>query len=146
MAVTLGTDIEVHYDADGTFTAGAVEVLQVTSCSFDMNAPTVDTTNNDDAGWTSALYGNRSLSGSFSCRFDPAGSAIGSLMAAADGQVIIYLRFRPTGATSGDDSWHGAALVTSYSMGMDNAAPVDITFNWESTSSWTHTVVGTGQG
>lgn len=138
---SLGTDSTIEIDDNSGFSS-STEIGDVFGGSFDVSAPSVDTTHNDDNGWVSRLYGNREMTGSFTCRFDPADSGQNEAMGAADGQTLVYLRIRPTGNSAGDDQWHGQFLITSYSSNPgDNAAPVDITFNFESTGSITHDTV-----
>lgn len=143
-AVNLGTDSTVGVGASGqTVPSGTfVDIGGVTNLSMSVSHNMVDTTNNDDSGFTSGKYGNTTVTVSVECRFDPSDTAQATVRTTAadlDGspKVLKAWRVRPiVGST--EDEWSFEGVITSYEISGGNDEPVNVSFEIQSTGSVTY--------
>jgi hypothetical protein len=143
-AVNLGTNCYIGIGASGqTVPSGTfVEIGGIYSSSMSVSHDAVDTTNNDDAGFTSAEYGNSTVTLSFECRFDPTDTAQGTLRTIAadlDGSCKVKRAFaiRPI-VGSGEDSWSFEGVITKYDVSFNNNEPVNISVEVQSSGAVTY--------
>ena len=144
-AVNLGTDGTIGVGASGqTVPSGTfVDIGGVFSGSMSVAHNMVDTTNNDDGGFTSGKYGNTTVTMSFEARFDPTDTAqatVRTIAADLDGscKALKAWRFRPiVGST--EDEWSFEGVVTSYEItGQNNDEPVNVSVEVQSTGAVTY--------
>jgi len=145
-AINLGTDSYVGVGATGQVVPGGTfaEIAGIFSGSLSISHDAVDTTNNDDAGFTSAKYGNTTVTLSLEYRFDPTDSAQGTLRTVAsdlDGSCKVQKAFavRPIVGT-GEDSWSFEGIITSYEISYNNNEPVNVSIEVQSTGAVTYNV------
>ena len=127
MAVTsvgLGTDSTIGVgNAGETAPSGTFDTIGgMTSGTFTIEHNEVDTTNNDDNGYTSFKPGNTTMTLSAEFRFDPTDTAQGVLEDIAADVTTGNLKalrawiVRPLGAVSGESTWSFDGYVTSFEM------------------------------
>jgi len=146
MAITaknIGTNSEVIYHATptttefGTFISGGSKLGGIQSGSLDISNNMVDTTNNDDAGYTSAEYGNQSATLTVDCIFDPTDTAQAALIAACKAKTKVGIGAAPI-YTSNEQAYVFGALVESMSLNPgENDAAETISFSFVSTGAIT---------
>jgi hypothetical protein len=151
MAITaknIGTNsLVIYYASTGTTEAQTMHnsgtaVGGIQGISWDLSNNMVDATNNDDAGSTSAEYGNRSCSFSIDCVFDPTDSAQASLLAAAFAKTKVCMAYAPVNGNN-EDMYIFDALVetTGVTGGNDELITVSFSFVNDGTitrdTSWT---------
>lgn len=143
-AVNLGTNGMVSVGAaDLVAEAGAwSEIAGVVSAELSISHDAVDTTHNDDAGFTSAVYGNTTVTMSVTARFDPSDTAQGTVeTVAADlsgsSKVVKAWRFQPI-VGAGESVWMFNGVITSFGLNMANNEAIDMTFEVQSTGSITY--------
>ena len=142
MAITtcaLGTDSIIEIDITDITMAAAVTLGgQVTgSVSVDDDIP--DATNNDDAGATSAKYGNRTVTSTFNVRYDYVGDQgqIRLLDAKIAKSETIFIRVSPRGKTASFNNVAFKAIITSLEITHDNGALVDMSVSVRSNGAVT---------
>jgi len=140
-AVNLGTGCYIGIGNSGEVAPGGsfVEIGGIFSSSMSVSHDAVDTTNNDDAGFTSAEYGNTTVTLSLECRFDPTDTAQGTLRTIAadlDGSSKVKKAFviRPIEA-AGEDSWSFDGVVTKFDVSFNNNEPVNISVEVQSSGA-----------
>lgn len=134
MAAALGTNSTVHISADG-ITYALLGKLKSGSVAVD-NVE-VDSTTNDDAGYTSALYGNQSVSVSVSCAYDSSDAQQTTLINAAYAKTTLYYRIRPT-VGSGLRQVIFQGLATNKTGSFANNSLVELAFSIKSTGTITN--------
>ena len=108
----------------------------VTSISFDWNNNMIDTTNNDDAGYTSNEYGNQSASLSVDCIYDPSDTAQAAVLSAVKNKTKILVGYHPIVA-NGEDMYIFSSLVESSPISGGNDEVVTVSFTFTSTGTIT---------
>jgi len=143
-AVNLGTDSTVGIGATGhTVPSGTfVDIGGITNISLNVSHNLVDTTNNDDNGFTSNKYGNTTVTLSIEGRFDPSDAAQATLRTVAadlDGSCKVVKAFciRPI-VGSGEDSWSFEGNVSSFETTGGNDEPVNFTAEIQATGQPTY--------
>lgn len=136
---TVGTTSKVWYvattgntDADVLEAGSAVGGIQ--SISWDLSNNMLDSTNNDDAGFTSAVYGNQSCSLTLDCVFDLTDTAQLALITAATAKTKVGIGYHPT-AANGEKMFLFDALVESSGISGGNDEIVTISFTLTSTGT-----------
>jgi len=141
-AVNLGTDSTVGIGASGqTVPSGTfVDIGGIFSGTMSISHDPVDTTNNDDNGFTSAEYGNTTITLSFEARFDPTDTAQGTVRTVAadlDGSCKVKQAFRVrpiVGST--EDEWSFDGIITSFEMNpCENNEAVNVSIEIQSTGA-----------
>jgi len=147
-AKNIGTNsLVIYYASTGTTEAQTMHdsgnaVGGIQSITWDLNNNMVDTTNNDDGGYTSAEYGNQSCSFSIDCIYDPSDTAQGALIAAAFAKTKVCMAYAPIDGNN-EDMYIFDALVeaTSPQGGNDEAVTISFSFVNDGTitrsTSWT---------
>lgn len=146
MAITaknIGTNSEIFYYAStgttemGTFVSSGSKLGGVQSGSLDISNNMVETTNNDDNGYTSNEYGNQSATLTVDCIYDPTDTAQAALIAATFSKTKVCLAVAPIYATN-EDAYIFDALLDSISMNPgENDAVETISFSFVSTGTIT---------
>lgn len=139
-AVNLGTNSTLGIGASGeTVPSGTfVDIGGIFTGSMSVSHDPVDTTNNDDGGFTSAEYGNTTITLSFECRFDPSDTAQGTVRTVAadlDGasKVKQAFRVRPVVGNT-EDEWSFDGIITSFELNAaTNNEPVNVSVEVQST-------------
>jgi hypothetical protein len=116
----------------------------VVSGTFTVAHNAVDTTNNDDNGFTSMLPGNTTLTLSAELRFDPTDTAQGTLEAiAADVdngggsfKALKAFRVRPL-IGSNESEWSFDGYVTNFEITQSNDEAVNVSFECQSSGAST---------
>jgi len=137
MAYTLGTDSVIRVGAAGQTTPSGtfVDIGLILSGSLNISHNSVDTTNNDDAGYTSFLPGNTTITLSCECRYDPTNAGIQDIRdVAADfgngsfkGEVAFEVL--PFGDVDGFEGYSFDAYVTSFEVNVaENDTALNLSF------------------
>ena len=108
----------------------------------------VDTTNNDDSGFTSFKPGNTTITVSVECRFDVVNDTSGQatiedIAGDVDGgslKTLRAFRIRPIVGSGTDSEWSFDGYVTSFEVSMGNDEAVNLSF--EMTSVGTSVATG----
>lgn len=147
-AKNIGTNSELFYYATtgttefGTLISSGSKLGGVQSITWSVNNNMVDSTNNDDGGYTSALYGNQSASLSVDCVYDPTDTAQGALIAAAFAKTKVCMGYAPI-YTNNEDAYVFDALVEAAEVPSANDETITISFTFTSDgtitrdTSWT---------
>lgn len=139
-AVNLGTNSQIGIGASGQGVDGTFDTIGgLTNKSISISHDAVDTTNDDDSGFTSAEYGNTTVTLSLEGRYDDDDAGQAALRTAAadlDGSSKVKKAFeiRPIVAT-GEDAWAFDGIITSFEITMNNNEPVDFSCEIQSTGS-----------
>ena len=137
----LGTNSIIGVGVTGqTVPAGTfVTIGGVASGSLTITHDAVDTTNNDDAGYTSFQVGNATATLSLECRFDPVGdTAQATIRTAFNAKAVKAFKIEPAGAANGEDSWSFEGHVISMEInGGTNNETVNISMEIQSTGAIT---------
>lgn len=128
-AKNIGTNsLILYYASTGTTEAQTMHdsgtaVGGVQSGSLDLSNNMVDTTNNDDAGYTSAEYGNQSATFSVDCIYDPSDTAQAALLAASFAKTKVCMGIAPIDGNNEDMYIFDALLDgVSWNPGENDAA------------------------
>ena len=136
-SIGLGTDSVIRIGTAGTLANDQVDaswklVGGVYTGSFNISHNVVDTTNNNDVGYTSMLLGNTTITLSFECRYDPADDgqalafAVGHTFGGGSFKGIKAFMVQPFGA--GDQTFAFDGYVTNVSLNVgENDAPLNMT-------------------
>lgn len=137
-SLTLGTDSIIGVANVGTDVTGSFTTIGgVVSGSLTIEHNSVDTTNNDDSGFTSFKPGNTTITLSVECRYDPvedsAQSTIESIAADVDNggtsfKALKSWLIQPAGNTSGESEFAFDGYVTSFDISMGNDEVVNLSF------------------
>lgn len=136
--VSLGTDSTVGIGAAGqSVPAGTfVDIGGITSGTLTISSTQVDTTNNDDNGFTSFLPGNTTITLSVECRFDVVNDTTGQaviedIAGDVDGgsfKALRSFRVRPVVGSGTASEWSFDGYVTSFDLSMGNDEAVNLSF------------------
>ena len=108
MAKKIGTGATLYVNDGG----GYVEVNNITNISMDLSADEADSTDNDDAGYKSNLFGNSQLTMSVDCNYDEQAGQV-DVIEAYDGGTSCTWRYRIE-TTVGKKEY----IFTSYVFGL----------------------------
>lgn len=143
-AINIGTNSYVGVGASGqTAPSGAFDEIAGTySGSLSIAHDAIDTTNNDDAGFTSAAYGNTTVTLSVEFRYDPTDTGQGTIRDVAadlDGTCKVKKAFfiKPI-VGSGEDCWSFEGIITAFDVSYNNNEPVNVSITVQSTGAVTY--------
>lgn len=146
-AISLGTDSTVGIGAAGqTVPSGTFnDIGGIVSGSLTIATNAVDTTNNDDNGFTSMLPGNTTITLSLECRFDVVNDTTGQAVledigADVDGgsfKALKAFRVRPVVGSGTASEWSFDGYVTSFDISMGNDEAVNVSIEVQSTGAST---------
>lgn len=145
-AKNIGTNSAIKYHATAgtaasTVYSGGTAIGGVQSGSLTISTNMVDSTNNDDAGYTSAVYGNQSASFSLDCVFDPSDQAQSDILDDLTGKTKFRLGIGPIDGT-GEDWYVFDALVESADFNPgENDGLQTISFSFVSDGTVTRTTI-----
>lgn len=137
--VFLGTDSTIGIGAEGEVSGGTfTDIGGLYTGSMSWSHDAVDTTCNDDSGFTSAVYGNTTVTLSFEGRFDPSDAAQATLRTAAlTGKTIQAFRVRPIVGNS-EDEFFFDGVITSFELNpAENNTPINFSCEVQSTGAAT---------
>lgn len=110
MAKALGTISVTHVCLDG---ATWVLLGKVKKMATPIKNEPVDSTDNDDGGAKSNLYGDVSYDVEGTCNYDTADAGQAILSNAALNKTVVYFRHRPRGTATGLPQISGQAVLAS---------------------------------
>lgn len=131
MAITsceLGTGSVIEVDITSMAMTSASVVGGRITGNLTIEDDMPDATNNDDAGSTSAKYGNRTVRSTFNVRYDYVGDAAQIML--ADTKIAkseaLWIAVSPRDATAGMNVATFKALIENFEITHDNGALVDM--------------------
>lgn len=133
MAKQLGSRATVEYSYDNiTY----VSVGRVKKADFTPENTNVESTDNDDNGYVSGLYGNQSLKISFTVNWDPNDPGQQNIVTAAMNKQKMYLRYRARGTGTGLPTAYGVALILKAYAPSENAKVQELPVEAQSDGQW----------
>lgn len=132
-SIGLGRSSLIQIGAAGEVAAGGEfqTIGGVYTGTFTISHNSVDTTNNNDLGYTSMLLGNTTITLSFECRYDSTDDgqadifAVGHTFGGGSFKAVKAFRVQPMGAS--DESYSFDGYVTSVSLNPgENEGPVNM--------------------
>lgn len=134
MASSVGTSATVHVS---TTDSSYALIGKIKSASLTIDNVEVDSTTNDDAGYTSALYGNQSATLSLTVSYDTSDAQQTTMINAVYAKTKLWFRVRPT-VGSGLRETRFQAVITSMNPSASNGALVELTFTIKSDGTITN--------
>lgn len=120
-----------HKGSEGTVTADANTVAELTSWSFDDTAGTIDDSELSDSAAT-FLADKTSWTGSIEAHWDETDTtAQGAMLAGA----LVVIVFEPEGSTTGDAIFTGSAIITSRSLSTSIGSTISASFSLQGTGA-----------
>lgn len=134
MASAVGTSATVHVS---TTDASYLLVGKLKSVSLTMDNAEVDSTTNDDAGFTSALYGNQTANLNVTVSYDTSDAQQTTMINAVYAKTKLWFRVRPT-VGSGLRETRFQAVLLSMNPSASNGALVELSFTIKSDGTITN--------
>lgn len=134
MARQLGSRAQLSISADGiTYT----DILRVKKADFTPETTAVDSTDNDDNGFKSALYGDQMRKITGTCNYDPNDPGQQLLVNASLTKQKYYLRYRSRGFGTNLPTASGIAVITKAYAPSEHEKIQELAFDAQSDGPWT---------
>lgn len=133
MAKALGSLGTIHVSPSG---AGGsyIKISNVTSVSATPSVTMVDATSNDSLGAKEKLPGDADTKVSVTSFYDPSDAGQTIILNACMNKTLIYLQYRPRGASSGDEQYVGTAYISKCDIPSKHEATQEMMFDAEFTN------------
>jgi hypothetical protein len=134
MAKQLGSNATIEVSTDGlTYT----KAFRVKKASADPSNTSVDSTDNDDNGYKSKLYGDQEVPASFTCNYDPSDPGQIIVINAARSKTKIFIRYRSRGTGSGLPQGYGMVVVKKAVADSEHEKVQELSVDCDSDGAWT---------
>lgn len=136
MGKSLGSSATIEVSTDNITYNRATKVKKA---SMPVKVNAVDSTDNDDNGWKSNLYGDAQVPISFTLNYDPSDSNQITILNAKRNKTKVYLRYKARGTGAGLDVCSGLAVIEEATVDSEHEKVQELVVSGKSDGTWTET-------